>query len=292
MYLSKITIENFRCFGEGANRFELPLRPGLTALVGENDTGKTAVIDALRFVLGTKDQEWYRLEDSDFYRGATSCEIRIICKFEGLTARDKRAFVEYLTYGENNEDKPDFYVNWTAKDTKEITKRRPYRRVDVRSGKNGDGPSLPTEVRELLCATYLRPLRDADQALSSGRGSRLSQVLYYTDQIRATGSGYNPDVPTIPDNLNVLGIGDFANALLEKQEGIVETRKTIDNYLDELSLYGNVLKSSIKVSGTTASDGIRLRQLLEKFELIMGSGGERRRGQARLGFQQPIVHSL
>jgi putative ATP-dependent endonuclease of OLD family len=66
MYLSSITIENFRCFGEGSKRLELSLSPGLTALVGENDSGKTAVIDALRFVLGTTDQEWYRLEDTDF----------------------------------------------------------------------------------------------------------------------------------------------------------------------------------------------------------------------------------
>jgi hypothetical protein len=51
MFLSKITIENFRCFGEGANRFELPFRRGLTALVGENEAGKTAVVDALRFAL-------------------------------------------------------------------------------------------------------------------------------------------------------------------------------------------------------------------------------------------------
>ena len=65
MYLSKLTIENFRCFGSGDNRFEMALEPGLTALVGENDSGKTAVIDALRFALGTSDQEWNRLEDSD-----------------------------------------------------------------------------------------------------------------------------------------------------------------------------------------------------------------------------------
>ena len=69
---SKITIENFRCFGEGANRFELPFRCGLTALVGENEAGKTAVVDALRFVLGTTDQEWYRLDDTDFHAGGTS----------------------------------------------------------------------------------------------------------------------------------------------------------------------------------------------------------------------------
>jgi len=67
MYLSNITIENFRCFGEGKERFCLELRAGLTALVGENDSGKTAVIDALRFALGTTDQEWHRLEDADFH---------------------------------------------------------------------------------------------------------------------------------------------------------------------------------------------------------------------------------
>lgn len=98
MYLSKIEIVNFRCFGEGPNHFELSLRPGLTALVGENDTGKTAVIDAVRFAIGTTDQEWYRLDDSDFHHGpeGTPREIRIVCKFENLSTADKRAFVEYL----------------------------------------------------------------------------------------------------------------------------------------------------------------------------------------------------
>jgi putative ATP-dependent endonuclease of OLD family len=126
MHLSKITIENFRCFGEGGDRFELRLRPGLTALVGPNDTGKTAVIDALRFVLGTTDQEWYRLEDTDFHQGAgePSREIRIVCMFEGLGDADKRAFVEYLTYGKGEGDPPVLYLNWTARDTGEMVTAR------------------------------------------------------------------------------------------------------------------------------------------------------------------------
>ena len=65
MYLSWIRIENFRCFGEGDNSFEISLKPGLTAVVGENDAGKTAVVDAIRYVLGTTDQEWIRVEDTD-----------------------------------------------------------------------------------------------------------------------------------------------------------------------------------------------------------------------------------
>ena len=56
MYISAIAIENFRNFGSGSKAFRLPLKPGLTALVGENDAGKTAVTDALNSSLahGTK----------------------------------------------------------------------------------------------------------------------------------------------------------------------------------------------------------------------------------------------
>jgi len=274
MYLSKITIENFRCFGEGRNGFELPLKPGLTALVGENDAGKTAVIDAIRFVLGTTDQEWYRLEDTDFPMKDSSREIRIVCKFVNLKAQDKRAFVEYLTYGEKAGDEPILYINWTAKDTGTAPKGRPFRLVEICSGKNGEGPNIAADARALLCATYLRPLRDAEQALSAGRGSRLSQILRQTEQIKTVGASYDPNVDIDPKTLNVLGIADLANALLEKQQGIVDTRVRIDKHLQGLYLNGDGIKSSIKVSGSSASDDMRLRQLLEKLILSLDSSGK------------------
>jgi predicted ATP-dependent endonuclease of OLD family len=47
VFISEIRIENFRTFGSDDRAFILALNPGLTALVGENDAGKTAVIDAL-----------------------------------------------------------------------------------------------------------------------------------------------------------------------------------------------------------------------------------------------------
>ncbi len=273
MHISNLIIENFRCFGDGSNKFELPLKPGLTALVGENDAGKSAVIDALRFVLGTTDQEWFSLDDPDFYCGETSREIRIVCKYEKLTEADKRAFVEYLTYGEIGGDEPVLYINWTAKDTGETRRGQPYRRVETRSGKNGDGPTFVPEVRDLLRATYLRPLRDAEEALSAGRGSRLSQILKHTNQIKTVGVDYDPKVDPDPKKLNVLGIGDFANALLERQAGIVDVLKQMNSHLVKLSLNGEELKSSIKVSGTGASDSTRLRQLLEKLDLsLFGKG--------------------
>lgn len=271
MFLAELRIENFRLFGEGEQALVIPLRPGLTALVGENDSGKTAVIDALRFALGTTDQDWFRLEESDFHQSDTKKEIRIVCRFENLSQRDQRAFVEYLTYGDTVKDEPFLCVNWIAIDTGTAPKGRPFRRVEIRSGKNGDGPQLAPEVREMLRATYLRPLRDAESALSAGRGSRLSQVLHRTGAVKASGFDFDPNVHTDPNQLNVLGIGDFANALLERQKGINDTRDKIDSHLSGLALHNDGLKSSIKVSGATASSDNRLRQLLEKLDLNLGN---------------------
>lgn len=242
--------------------------------MGENDAGKTAVIDALRFALGTTDQDWYRLEDSDFHKSDTKKEIRIVCRFENLSQRDLRAFVEYLTYGDSEKNEPPFLcINWIAVDTGVAPKGRPFRRVELRSGKNGDGPQLAPEVREMLRATYLRPLRDAESALSAGRGSRLSQVLHRTEDVK-DGQEYDPNTTSDPKQLNVRGIGDFANALLGQQQGISATREKIDTHLTKLSLHGDGLKSSIKVSGTNASPDNRLRQLLEKLDLSLGSGSK------------------
>lgn len=285
MYLSRLTIENFRCFGEGENKFEISLRPGLTTLVGENDTGKSAIIDALRFVLGTTDQEWYRLEETDFHIAADPKEIRIVCKFEALGIKDQTSFIEFLTYDPDDGGPPVLYLTWTAKDTGETTKGRPYRRVEIHSGKNGDGPSVDPKVRELLAATYLRPLRDAEKAMSSGRGSRLSQVLHHSEQVRTSGVVYNPEAGKIDvHTLNVLGIGDLANDLLTKQKGIIDARDKIDAHLKGLSLKGAGIESSIKVSGATASDETRLRLLLEKLDLAISGDGKLGLGSNNLLF--------
>lgn len=284
MYISKISIENFRCFGEAPNHFVLPLQPGLTALVGENDTGKTAVIDAIRLVLGTRDQEWYRLDDSDFYEGAISREIKIELKFEGLTALDKRAFVEYLTYGMNENDEVAFYIHWRAKDTGKIIAGRSHRRIDVSSGLDGNGPTIATEAREFLRATYLRPLRDAEQALSAGRGSRLAQVLRYTEQIKKGKDEFSMDTPLKEQELSVLGVGNLINDLLEKQRGVVDVRESIDCNLEGLSLRGETLKSHIRVSGAMASSKARLQELLEKLDLRLDGKGRLGLGSDNLLF--------
>ncbi|MBI3852854.1 MAG: AAA family ATPase [Verrucomicrobia bacterium] len=288
MHISKVTIENFRCFGEGDDRLELSLRPGLTALVGENDAGKTAVIDALRFALGTTDQDWFRLEDADFRPRAAAKqfkEIRIVCKFEGLSDEDKRAFIEYLSYEEIGGDHHQFlFVNWTAENTGETRKGRPYRRVEVHSGKNGDGPSIAPEAREFLRATYLRPLRDAEESLLAGRGSRLAQVLRQSNQIRE-GQDIWDDSKSLKDlDLSMRGIANLVNHLLEKHKGVEVARGEIDKNLSQLAILGDTLASTITVGGAKASPDAQLTELLEKLDLRLGGAGKLGLGSDNLLF--------
>ncbi|MBS1164119.1 MAG: ATP-dependent endonuclease [Proteobacteria bacterium] len=281
MFIAEIRIENFRLFGAGDQAFVLPLRPGLTALVGENDAGKTAVIDSLRLVLGTRDQDILRVDPMDFHQatpgGERADQIVVRLTFRGLTIADRGAFAEFLTYemidGAND---TALIVTWVAKrNAKEGSSRRVLP-PEWRTGAKGDGPLLDLGARSLLTATYLRPLRDAERAMSAGRGSRLSQILQHTKEIRDTGSPFDKfaDPPDDPKTLSVLGVGDYASYLFGESEGIKQARKRLnDEYLKPLSFANDLLHARIGVAGAQ-EDSLRLRQLLEKLELALTASAD------------------
>ena len=101
MYLSHLTIFNFRQFGDGDERLELELSNGVTALVGRNDSGKSTVIDAIRYALLTRDQSYIRVLPEDFHIdsfGNQANEILIQCHLSDLNDDEKGAFAEYLSY--------------------------------------------------------------------------------------------------------------------------------------------------------------------------------------------------
>lgn len=87
MYLASVKIKNFRRFDE--NEHIVNFNSGLTVLVGENDSGKSAIIDAIRIVLGTTDLSWNHIKTSDFHNEDTSRNIEITCVFKDLTEDEK-----------------------------------------------------------------------------------------------------------------------------------------------------------------------------------------------------------
>lgn len=185
MYLSELKLWNFRKYGtNGGGDFE-KTAPGLTirfqngvnVLIGENNSGKTAVIDAIRYVLHTKSGEYIAIDEKDFHKPQNadrSSSLKIECIFRGLTANDAGLFLECLSV----EDDKDGNVTHLLKITL-TAKRLEDGRIIARtySGNGGESCALPYETRHLLTAVYLKPLRDALQDMTHGYKSRLSQIL-------------------------------------------------------------------------------------------------------------------
>ncbi len=55
MYISELKLWNFRKYGNGSNDLDLdnphltvPFEKGMNILIGENDSGKTAIIDSIK----------------------------------------------------------------------------------------------------------------------------------------------------------------------------------------------------------------------------------------------------
>lgn len=281
MFLSQLTIKNFRQFGADAPVFSIDFHKGVTALVGENDAGKTAVIDAIRHTLMTRDMEFMRLQPEDFHirnDGQQAVEITIRARLSGLTDSEKGAFAEYLTY-EGAE--VALYVHWFARRLSEMPGSRRWVEIAVRSGPNGEGPSFDATIRQLLAVAYLRPLRDAEREMSPGRSSRLSQILNNFPEVRK-GQPFDPASPPTDTaqaaSLSLSGLSDYLRHLVDQHEGIGGAQKAINtDYLARLSLAGEALHGRISFA-EGGTDAARLRQILERLELglLAGPNGQPR----------------
>lgn len=266
MYIKSLEIENFRCFAE---RRIIEFHKGLNVLVGENDSGKSAILDAIRIVLGTTDQSWYKIVPTDFYNEDQNLEIKVVCKFTDLSEDEKAAFLECISYNkeiESGQEKTvlNLYLHWTCKCLKSF--KTPRFITNISSGVNGDGPAPAPEARELLKATYLRPLRDAYSNMQSGRGSRLSQILNSVSDLKQGENEYVDNMDL--HKLSLVGIANLSNKLLSEHPQIKNTNDEIEKIMsDKMLLKGDGISTNFEVSGTNQSDDKKLLSLLEKIDL-------------------------
>jgi putative ATP-dependent endonuclease of OLD family len=178
MYLSKLKLWNFRKFGSGVDELELDkpdleikFKKNINVLIGENDSGKTAVIDAIKLILKTHGFEWLKLERDDFFEDSN--RLRIECIFEDLSDDEAKNFTEWLGI-EDKEGNKYVFLRIILDATKNEDRVLPF---DISAGVDDFGYPLTAEAKEYLKTTYLRPLRDAKNELIPKRNSRLSQIL-------------------------------------------------------------------------------------------------------------------
>ncbi len=183
MHLDELKIWNFRKFGiskpilDSSNKLREPdlhlkFNKGLNLLVGENDSGKSAIIDAIKLICKTHSNDWIKIEEEDFV-DAKDGRLRIECIFRGFELAEAKNFTEWLGREESNgRDLPFLRLHLDAQmiDGRILS-------ADVKAGPDDTGTAIDAVAKELLQVTYLKALRDAKSELAPRRNSRLSKIL-------------------------------------------------------------------------------------------------------------------
>jgi putative ATP-dependent endonuclease of OLD family len=169
LHLARLELAGFRNLTASVD-----FRRGLTVLVGENNIGKSNVIDALRLVLpaqsGPREQLWVRPEDfaHDGKGDSITDSFTISAVFRGLAPEQRGRLITCLA--------PSL-----GDDAARITLRVRARETGPPSqewlGGDNENPELEPFARQAARYTYLPPLRDAQSDLRPGRTNRIVMLL-------------------------------------------------------------------------------------------------------------------
>ena len=167
MWLRELCIRNFRKI----NELTVSFPRGLTVLVGENNSGKTTIIDALRLMLfSSRDLDSLRLTEDDFQARTAHAPIEISCRFSGLQDEDEVHFQECLVDIGGGEFEMQVNVRVEFNETTN--------RCNVRMwGGETEGGTLPSNHYDRLETIYLQPLRDPERGLRPGQHSQVSRLV-------------------------------------------------------------------------------------------------------------------
>ena len=255
MYLQTIKINNFRIF----QNFELEFNKGLNLLIGENDSGKTALIDAIRLVLDTNSSEWTKFILTDFHDGKNILNIQL--KFADLSIDDQSIFPEHITYIKNTQHQSEafLYVNLTASIKQLTNKIGQFIQTDINSGQNAEGPTIEKAARMYLSTTYLKPLRDVEGELSAGRASRLSQILANHETLGGNDTNVERLIRTMI----------AANQAIKDDDAVLNTRGEIQDLLDKITFQDKKFNPSLNMIGSKAFDDLNETERHALFRIIL-----------------------
>lgn len=246
MYLAQLIISNFRKL----QKAELSFQPGLNILVGANNVGKTAVVDALRALLAGHEEPYPRLDSDDVHHpkgGEPAGDIVFQYIFRGLDEDDEADFLAAL--------KPDAAGKLEAHITIRYTEADKTGRLRAKRwcGDHED-VGLTADMMENLRGVYLPPLRDASQSLRPSRTSQLSRLFQLLSD-DAGRDGINAALKTLDDEL-------------KKHQPIVNTHAEIKTRHG--SMLGPQLAQALEM-GLSGSDfqrlASRLSLLVDAFEI-------------------------
>jgi putative ATP-dependent endonuclease of the OLD family len=236
MHLGLVRVQNFRNIQDTRVVF----KPGLNVLVGENNIGKTNLLDAIRWALGVQSvgrEALVLIDREDRHRRSDGSyvdqPIHVMLQFEGLSEGERAEFLEILNYDEATPAKSTATIHseWKYSETRD---KWTFKRWGG-DRKNTEG-SVSDELLQSLPLTFLEALRDAERELAPGRRSRLARYL----QAAAT--------PL--EREAVVKIGVDSNKALKKVDLVTRAEKAVSAVLNLASKTDLMREAAIRPAPT------------------------------------------
>ena len=270
MFLKTLNLYNFRKFKEEQ------MKPGLTVtfnrnlnlIIGENDSGKTAIIDGIRYLLGSVSEDFEKFYIEDFYcfgkdQYAESFMIEGI--FSDLNENEAGLFLEWLSFDADN----NYELRVVVKVERKISENgKEYFERKFIAGEKNCELKFGGQAREMLRTTYLKPLRDANTELKSGIKSRLANILKAHSIFK--GEGSNELVQTM-EEANTKIESYFEKEYREGRSLVKDIENVLQDFYDSKDLNKSKAKFNISRGDLTSI----LRKLsLNTEEINLGLGNQ------------------
>ena len=164
MHLSELSLSNFRSFAKENVCFA----KSLTVLVGENNGGKSNIIDAVRLISSPSGgrRELF-CADTDIRFSATQRNFEIKATFHELSPPQQGRLISATV--DDTLQSAQFGLTYHPAPT------QAYTRPKLWAGRFKGAPE--PGARDMIRHVYLPPLRDAKRALSSGNPTRILTLL-------------------------------------------------------------------------------------------------------------------
>lgn len=226
MYLKRLVIKNFRSFDDEG--ITLIFNKGINAIIGENNVGKSSVMDVIRIVYSTvtyKKDIYFNKADFHVSKDGKSATF---AQFDVYLEDVPKKLIEIWNPDSENKSGGEFHIKFE----KYIAPNGLEKVKAIHWGIGTEGNQLSSDTFEAMEIVFLGALRDSESELRPSKSSKLAQLLRNL-------------VPEDEKRNELVQVLEIANSSLLEKEQLKKAKSTINSNL--LKIEQELLQQEIAI---------------------------------------------